>query len=84
MQIVKREFNLEVEEKNITLEELKNADEVFVCGTGSEIAGVVQVEDQVIRDAKTGEWTEKIIRLYDDIVHGRNEKYRDWITEVRV
>lgn len=82
MQILKKEFDLEVEERKISLEELKNADEIFVCGTGSEIAGVVQVEDQVIGNGKTGEWTEKIISLYSDIVHGKNPKYSNWITRV--
>jgi branched-chain amino acid aminotransferase len=82
IQILKKEFGLEVEEKKITLEELKNADEIFVCGTGSEIAGVVQVEDQIIRNGETGEWTEKIINLYSEIVHGKNPKYSNWITKV--
>lgn len=82
MQILKKEFNIKVEEKNITLEELKNADEIFVCGTGSEIAGVAQVEGKAIGNGKTGEWTEKIINLYSDIVHGKNEKYKDWLTVV--
>ncbi len=82
IQILKKEFNLKVQEKNISLEELENADEIFVCGTGSEIAGVVQIEDKIIGEGKTGEWTEKIINLYSDIVHGKNDKYKDWITEV--
>jgi branched-chain amino acid aminotransferase len=82
IQIAKKEFNIEVQEKNITQEDLKNADEDFVCGTGSEIAGVLQVEDQVIGDGKTGEWTEKIINLYSDIVHGKDVKYSDWLTKV--
>jgi branched-chain amino acid aminotransferase len=40
-----REIGLQVEEKQITLSELKQADQAFFCGTASEIAGIRQLDE---------------------------------------
>lgn len=82
IEIAKNELNLETEERNILRDEIFDADEIFLCGTGSEIAGVASVDDKKINQGKVGEVTLKIKKLYDEIVHGKNSKYIIWLTKV--
>lgn len=82
IEIAKKELNLDVEERNILRDEIFTADEIFLCGTGSEIAGVTSVDSQQIGNEKPGVITEKIKKLYFDIVHGKNSKYSSWLTKI--
>lgn len=82
IEIAGEELKLKVHEKNISKSDLFEADEVFLCGTGSEIAGVVEVDHKKIGRGKVGEVTAKIKHLYFDIVHGKNPKYAKWLTKV--
>jgi branched-subunit amino acid aminotransferase/4-amino-4-deoxychorismate lyase len=43
-----------VELRNITLEEMKNADEVFLTGTTKRAIGVTRIDDAIIGDGKPG------------------------------
>jgi branched-chain amino acid aminotransferase len=44
---IAEQLDIEVEEKNITVEEFRNADSAFACGTAVEIIGIKAVDDQV-------------------------------------
>lgn len=83
IEIVREELNLKIEEKRISKDELFAADEIFLSGTGSEIAGIVEVDGKVIGSGKVGETTGKIKKLYFEIVHGQNSKYSKWLTKVK-
>jgi branched-chain amino acid aminotransferase len=73
-----------VNEKRFPIEELlDNAEEVFTTGTATEIRAVGEIGGKRIGDGKTGKITKKIQKAYDDIVHGRNKKYLDWLTLVK-
>lgn len=82
IEIAKKELNIETEERNILREEIFSADEIFLCGTGSEIAGIGSVDNINIGGSHKGEVTSKIKELYFDIVHGKNEKYLSWLTKI--
>lgn len=82
LEVAREEFNMKVEEKRISKDELFSADEIFLSGTGSEIAGIVEVDGKVIGQGKVGKTTEKIKKLYFGIVHGQNSKYSKWLTRV--
>lgn len=61
----------EVEEAVFPLEELLDADEVFLTGTAAEVIGVTRVGDQVIGDGRVGPITKACIgefrrRIADD------------------
>ena len=77
--IAKQKLNLKVEEKEITLKELKNADELFFAGTAVEVSPIVQVEKTIIGDGKEGEITKKIRELYQRIVSGKESRYLKWL-----
>jgi len=69
------------EEKNLTPEELTQADEVFFTGTAAEITPVKEIDGKRIG---TGEWkiTRRIQKIYFDAVRGRVQKYSAWLEQV--
>ena len=77
--IAKQKLNLKVEEKEITLKELKNADELFFAGTAVEVSPIVQVDKTIIGGGKEGEITKKIRELYQRIVSGKESRYLKWL-----
>lgn len=83
IEIAKKELNIEVLERNITKKEIYEAEEIFLCGTGSEIAGVIKIDGRIIGDGKVGPMAGQIKKLYFDIVHGKNPKYSKWLTKVK-
>jgi branched-chain amino acid aminotransferase len=59
------------------------ADEVFLSGTAAEIVPVREVDDHAIGTGKPGEITRVIQAAFDDAIHGRSERYREWLDPVR-
>tara|TARA_Y100001960_G_C14616903_1_gene798667 strand:+ start:71 stop:997 length:927 start_codon:yes stop_codon:yes gene_type:complete len=64
----------------ITQEDLFNADEVFYCGSASEVTPIRQIDNHVIGSGKAGELSLKIQNLYYEIVRGNHKKYFKWLT----
>jgi branched-chain amino acid aminotransferase len=71
------ESNVRVEEKNLTLYDLWNSDEVFICGTGAEIRPVVKIDGRRIGNSSMGPITRKAISLYEKYIkeHGELIEY---------
>ncbi len=65
------------QERPVTLAELKQADEVFVTGTSAEITPVAALDE---RQWTVGHVTRELQARYQDIVHGRSESHRAWLT----
>ncbi len=76
------DLKINVMEKNISIRDLMEADEVFFTGTGAEIAGVTKIDGKNIGNGSMGEITEKIKKAYFELVHGKNPKYSKWISKV--
>ncbi len=57
----------EVIERNITPNELFNADEVFFTGTAAEIAPVREINHRIVGDGKPGPVTKRLIQEYRKI-----------------
>jgi len=64
---IAKELGYEVEERNITIHELFNADEVFVTGTAAEVVPIVKISGRVIGTGKAGPITTKIMERYREI-----------------
>jgi len=79
---IARDLGYTVEEKNLSVEELLDADEVFFSGTAAEVHPIAQVNDKIISKGKPGKITEKIKNTFLDIVKGKNEKYKEWLAYV--
>ncbi len=63
-------------------EVLYTGDEVFVCGTASEVTPVRSVDRLPVGNGVPGPVTTRIQARYLDIVHGRVEDTRGWLTHV--
>ena len=57
-----KELGVDVEEKAITTEELKNADAAFFCGTAAEVIGWESIDDKVF-PKKWDDTTSRLIQL---------------------
>jgi branched-chain amino acid aminotransferase len=84
IQLLRDDLGIEVIERDIDRTEVYLADELFLCGTGVQIAAVTQVEHRLIGDGAMGEITVKLRDYYHEVVNGKVAKYRDWLTPVYV
>ena len=76
------DLDLEVFEKDISVDDVKVADEAFFTGTAAEVTPVVQVDQSKIGNGMTGKITRKVQKEYFDLIRGRNTKYDHWLTRV--
>lgn len=76
------DIGVEVREKRITRDEVYIADEAFFSGTAAEVTPIREVDNRSIGNGARGPVTEKLQSMYFDVVHGRQEKYKDWLTPV--
>ncbi|MDQ5768611.1 branched-chain amino acid transaminase [Thiothrix subterranea] len=77
-----QDLGFEVREKRITRDEVYVADEAFFTGTAAEVTPIRELDRRAIGSGTRGPITAQLQSLYLDIVHGRSEKYRDWLTLV--
>ncbi len=83
IQLAQREYGMITRERQIDRTELYVADEIFLCGTGAQIAPVIEVDHRLIGDGTMGPVGRKLQDLYFDIVRGKRSKYRNqWCTPV--
>lgn len=82
MELAKAEFGLDTTERQIDRSELYIADEVFFCGTGVQVAAVVEIDGRPIGKGKIGPFVEKMRNLYFDVAKAKVKKYRHWCTPV--
>jgi len=73
-----------VVERNIARAELYLAEEVFMSGTAAELVPVVEVDDHRVGSGKPGQVTRLLQSAFDDAIHGRSERYREWLDVVSV
>ena len=67
------------ESRPVRIEELKAADEVFLTGTSAEIARVEAIDERVFNASPFGD---VLSARYADIVRGRSDTARHWLTRV--
>jgi branched-chain amino acid aminotransferase len=80
--LAREALGLPVEERRVGRTELYLADEVFLCGTGAQVAPVVEVDRRPIGEGTIGPVTARLQRLYFDAVRGKVAAYRHWLTPV--
>ena len=83
IELARRELGRITRERQIDRTELYIADEMFLCGTGAQIAPVVRVDHRPIGNGQIGQISSTLQKLYFDIVRGRVPEYREqWCTPV--
>jgi branched-chain amino acid aminotransferase len=71
-----------VEVRNMTPKDVLTADEVFFSGTAVEVTPIREVDSTVIGNGRRGPITEKIQSTFFDVVHGKIDRYKDWLSYV--
>jgi len=79
---IARDLNYNVEETNISVDDVKSSDEAFFTGTAAEVTPIVQVDNVKINNGKPGEITKKIQKIYFDTIRGKVDEYDSWLTQV--
>ena len=79
---IAKNLNYSVEEKNLSYQDLLDADEAFYSGTAVEITPISTVDGSRIGSGTIGPITEIIQSKYSEIVTGRDQNYSDWLTQI--
>ena len=77
-----RDLGLEVLSQPMTRDDVYLADEAFFTGTAAEITPIRELDGRVIGAGARGPVTERIQKRFFDVIHGRDERYRHWLTAV--
>lgn len=71
-----------VEVRDVTRVELYASDEAFLCGTGGECTPITSVDGLKFGDEYPGPITSEIAAYYSEILSGKVDKYKHWLTPV--
>lgn len=78
--LARNELGIGTVERDIDRTELYTADECFMTGTAAHVTPVVELDHRPIGEGKMGPVTARLVRLYFDIIRGKNPKYAHWCT----
>ncbi len=79
---IAKDMGIEIERRNITRDEIYICDEAFFTGTAAEITPINSLDHRTIGNGRRGEMTQKIQSAYFDVVYGRDEKYKHYLTYI--
>ena len=77
------ELGITIKERSIQRAALYVADELFFSGTAAEITPIRSVDRIDIGNARRGEITEKIQKMFFEITSGERQPPGPWLTYVR-
>ncbi len=75
-------FEIEFIEKDLSVDDLMSSQELFFTGTATEVIGIVSVDGNNIGNGSVGDQTKKIRNKYLEIVNGKEDNFKDYITLV--
>jgi branched-chain amino acid aminotransferase len=78
--LAREELGMETVERDIDRTELYIADECFMTGTAAHVTPVVEFDRRAVGDGKMGPVAGSLVKLYFQIITGRNPKYAHWCT----
>jgi branched-chain amino acid aminotransferase len=81
---IARDLGYELVERDLARAELYLADEVFLSGTAAELVPVCEIDDHEIGSGSRGPVTAAVQSAFFDALHGRSERYREWLDVVSV
>jgi len=80
---IAKDLGIKVREKDISVKELLNSDEVFFTGTAAEITPIFKINNTLINKGAIGPITLKIQETYKKITRGELRNYYNWLTFVK-
>jgi branched-chain amino acid aminotransferase len=81
-ELANNEFGISLVERAIDRSELYTASEIFLCGTGVQVAAAVSLDRRQIGDGRPGPLTTRIQEVYFQAVRGELPRYAHWLTPV--
>jgi len=76
---IAHKLKIPVKETRFTRDEMYIADEMFFTGTAAEITPVREVDDRTVGAGKPGPITNRIQKVFFDIVRGKNRTFARWL-----
>jgi branched-chain amino acid aminotransferase len=84
MELAEKELGMPVAERDVDRTELYAADEVFLTGTGFQIAPVTEIDGRPVGDGQIGPVSGRLQELYFKAARGENPDYASWTVPVEV
>ncbi len=78
--LAREELGMETVERDIDRSELYTAEECFMTGTAAHVTPVVELDHRAIGSGGMGAVTGRLVKLYFNVIKGRNPKYAHWCT----
>jgi branched-chain amino acid aminotransferase len=78
LELAKNELGLTVLERSIDRTETFVCDELFLTGTAAQVTVITKVDYRPVGTGKMGPITASLRDLFNEVVHGRVEKYNHW------
>ena len=82
LQLAREDLNVPIVERPIGRTELYTADEVFLSGTGVQIAEVISIDDRPIGDGEHFPVVAALQSTYFEAVRGLRPPFSHWLTQV--
>jgi branched-chain amino acid aminotransferase len=80
LKITPEDLGIPVEVRDIARVELYASDEALLCGTGGEITPITSIDDLPLGKEYPGSVTRRVAGYYADIVAGKVERHKEWLT----
>lgn len=78
LELLSGTLGIPVVERSVDRTELTLADEVFLCGTGVQIAAVTRLDHRPIGSGRMGPVVSSLRDLYFDAARGKRAEFRHW------
>jgi len=82
IKLAKNELGIETIERQVDRSEVYTAEECFFTGTAAHVTPIAEVDHRKIGNGEIGEITDKLQKIYSDVIRGNHPKYLDWCTAV--
>lgn len=82
IQLADAELGVKTEQRQVGRSELYYAEEMFLAGTGVQVAPITSVDRRRVGTGEIGPITKALQKLYFEVAKGNNPKYMDWLTPV--
>lgn len=76
------DMGIPTKDRPVHKDELFEADEIFLSGTGCQVAWVQKINGKTIGEGKIGPITQKLQEKFFDVVRGTVSDYAEWRTKV--
>ncbi len=83
-ELAERELGIPTVSRTVARSELYVAEEIFLTGTGAQIAPVTSVDRRTVGNGDVGPIASRLQQLYLDVVRGKHPDYADWLTPLEL